>query len=121
MTSQDMRVHALRGGLTGMIVNDLLGPAGGPEEELDQREDHVYQRYLVGMLAPKALELAGEEMDELATDESEDTEEGKTETGVPAGSTYFPSSMGMSFVVDGSAKQIVIETEWGRYLRIKSE
>src|SRR5467141_92627 len=91
----------IRDALTKMIVNDLLGPAGGFGEELDQREDHVYQRYLIGMLAPKALELAGEEMDELATDESEDGEEGTAESGVPAGSAYFPSSMGMSFVVDG--------------------
>jgi hypothetical protein len=104
-----------------MVVNDLLGPAGGLQEELDQREDHVYQRYLIGMLAPKELEVSGEAMDELATEEGEDGEEGTTETGVPAGSTYFPSSMGLSFVVDGSVKQIVIESEWGRYLRIKSE
>ena len=113
--------HSIRDALTKMVISDLLGPAGGLEEELDQREDHVYQRYLVGMLAPKALEIAGEEMDELATDESEDGEEGTAESGVPAGSTYFPSSMGMSFVVDGDTKGLVIETEWGRYLRIKSE
>jgi hypothetical protein len=113
--------HAIRDALTKMVNLDLLGPAGGLEEELDQREDHVYQRYLIGMLAPKALELAGEEMDELATDESEDGEEGTAESGVPAGSTYFPSSMGLSFVVDADVKELVIETGWGRYLRIKSE
>lgn len=43
----------LRDELTDMVVRDLLGPAGGPEEELNQKEHHVYQRYLVGMLAPK--------------------------------------------------------------------
>ncbi len=121
MTLQLSGPNAIRNSLAKMVVNDLLGPAGGLEEELDQREDHVYQRYLIGMLAPKALELAGEEMDELATDESEDGEEGTAESGVPAGSTYFPSSMGMSFVVDGETKEITIETDWGRYLRIKSE
>ena len=26
--------HAIRDELTAMVVNDLLGPAGGPEEEL---------------------------------------------------------------------------------------
>lgn len=35
----------LRDMLTEMVVKDLLGPAGGPEEELGQREDHVYGRY----------------------------------------------------------------------------
>src|SRR5258708_36743552 len=107
--------------MTKMGISDLRGPAGGLEEDLDQRDDNVYQRYLIGMLATKDLELAGEEMDELATDESEDGEEGTAESGVPAGSTYFPSSMGMSFVVDGDTKEIAIDTEWGRYLRIKSE
>src|SRR5436190_10753936 len=113
--------HTIRDELTQMVVRDLLGPAGGPNEELDQREDHVFQRYLVGMLAPKASEVLGQEMDELATEEDEETEDGATESGVPAGSTYFPSSMGISFVADGDAKEIVVECEWGRYLRIKSQ
>jgi len=113
--------HIIRDALTGMVVRDLLGPAGGEDEELDQREDHVFQRYLVGMLAPKASDLPGEQMDELATEEDEETEDGATESGVPAGSTYFPSSMGISFVAAGSAKEIIVESEWGRYLRIKSQ
>src|SRR5438046_6443822 len=29
--------------------------------------------------------------------------------------------MGLSFVTDGDAKEIVVESEWGRYLRIKSQ
>ena len=113
--------HTIRDELTRMVVRDLLGPAGGEDEELDQREDHVYQRYLVGMLAPKASELPGQQMDELATEDDEETEDGATESGVPAGSTYFPSSMGISFVADSDSKEIVVESEWGHYLRIKSE
>src|SRR5207302_11502099 len=66
-------------------------------------------------------ELPGQQMDELATEEDEETEDGATESGVPAGSTYFPSSMGLSFVADGDAKEIVVECEWGRYLRIRSQ
>ncbi len=38
--------HAIRDELTLMVVNDLLGPAGGPDEELDPREDRVTNRYL---------------------------------------------------------------------------
>jgi hypothetical protein len=98
--------HAIRDELTQIVVRDLLGPAGGADEELDQREDHVFQRYLVGMLAPKASELPGQQMDELATEEDEETEDGVTESGVPAGSTYFPSSMGISFVADSEAKEM---------------
>jgi hypothetical protein len=110
----------LRDELTDMVVRDLLGPASGPDEELSQYEDHVYQRYLVGMLAPKSSEIAGGELDELATGDGDEGEEGAPESGVPAGNTYFPSSMGLSFVVAGEASVIVVEAEWGQYRRIKS-
>ncbi|MBC7706734.1 MAG: helicase, partial [Rhodoferax sp.] len=95
-------------------------PAGGLEEELDQYEDHAYQRYLVGMLAPKGSEISGGELDELATGDGDEGEEGAPESGVPAGSTYFPSSMGLSFVVAAEAKEVVIDADWGQYLRVKS-
>src|SRR5713101_7915003 len=121
MTLTVPKPHTIRDELTQMVIRDLLGPAGGPDEELNQWEDHAYQRYLVGMLAPKASEVLSEQMDELAAEEDEEGEDGTAESGVPAGSTYFPSSMGISFIADSEAKQIVIECEWGQYLRIKSE
>ena len=111
---------AIRDELTNMVIRDLLGPAGGPEEELNQFEDHVYGRYLVGMLAPQDSEIPGGELDELAVGDGDEGEEGSEDVGVPAGSTYFPSSMGMSFVVAAETKEIVVEAEWGQYLRIKS-
>ena len=111
----------LRNELTEMVVRDLLGPAGGPEEELNQYEDHVYQRYLVGMLAPKASEIAGGELDELAASDGDEGEEGAPESGVPAGNAYFPSSMGLSFMVAADAREILVEAEWGQYRRIKSD
>ena len=102
-----------------MVVLDLLGPAGGPDEELNQYEDHAYQRYLVGMLAPKGSEIPGGELDELATGDGDEGEEGAPESGVPAGGTYFPSSMGLSFVVATEVTKIVVEADWGQYLRVK--
>jgi len=110
----------IRDALTDMVVRDLLGPAGGPDEELNQYEDHAYQRYLVGMLAPKDKEVDSGELDELATSDGDEGEEGTPDSGVPAGSTYFPSSMGMSFVVAADTTEIVVEADWGQYLRIKS-
>src|SRR5690606_4160813 len=77
-------------------------------------------RYLVGMLAPKGSEVAGGELDELAAGDGDEGEEGAPESGVPAGSTYFPSSMGLSFVVSTDAKEIIVAAEWGQYLRAKS-
>src|SRR5438445_4730996 len=110
----------LRDEITGMVVRDLLGPAGGPDEELIQYEDHAYQRYLVGMLAPKGEQVDAGQQDELATGDGDEGEGGAPESGVPAGNTYFPSSMGLSFVVAAVTKEIVVDAEWGQYLRVKS-
>ena len=111
---------AIRDELTDMVIRDLLGPAGGQEEELNQYEDHVYGRYLVGMLAPKSNEIPGGELDELSTTGGDEGEEGAPDTGVPPVGTYFPSSMGMSFVVTGDIREIVVDVEWGHYQRIHS-
>ena len=43
--------HDLRDQLTAMVINDLLGPAGGADEELD-KDERIRERYLVGLLAP---------------------------------------------------------------------
>lgn len=66
----------LRNELTDMVVRDLLGPAGGADEELNQYEDHAYQRYLVGMLAPNDEVVDAGELDELATGDGDEGEEG---------------------------------------------
>lgn len=112
--------HAIRDELTTMVVRDLLGPAGGPDEELDQREDRVTGRYLVGTLAPKSTLVEPEEQDALGTDDADDPEVGATDASTPPAATFFPNSIGMSFVVAPDAKAILINTEWGRYRRIKS-
>ena len=39
----------LRAELEAMVRRDLLGPAGGPEEEVDERA--VRGRYILGLLA----------------------------------------------------------------------
>ncbi len=111
---------AIRDELSEMIVNDLLGPAGGLDEELDQREDRVTGRYLIGMLAPKSARVGAEEQDSIATDETDDPEVGPSDASAPAVDTFFPSSMGLSFVVENESRAILIKTEWGRYHRIKS-
>ena len=113
--------HAIRDELTAMVVKDLLGPAEGPEEELDQREDHAYGRYLVGLLAPMSAVVEGEVMDRLGTDGADDQEVGTTDASTSAKDSFFPSTIGMSFMVEGTEEAIVIESNWGRYRRVKSE
>lgn len=110
----------IREELNELIVKDLLGPAGGPEEELDQSEDHAYSRYLVGMLAPKSARVEAEELDELGDAEPDDAEAGKTDMSAPPTDSFFPTAMGMSFMVKPETKLIEIQTEWGRYRKEES-
>ena len=43
--------YKIREELEVVIIADLLGPAGGEDEELDEKS--VSDRYLVGLLAPQ--------------------------------------------------------------------
>ena len=121
MTTQPATPFELRNLLTDMIRKDLLGPAGGEEEELDQREDRVSERYLVGMLAPKGSIVEAGELDGIAVSQEDSPEEGHTDAESPPCDSLIPSSLGMTFVVDSHVDQIQVEASWGRYLRLKSD
>lgn len=80
-------LYQIRQELEQAIFNDLLGPAGGEEEEID--ELRVSDRYLVGLLAPQnrkvrpdELEESREQMDDLAVSGQGTTEDGTTETNI---------------------------------------
>ena len=135
----------LRTKLEDMVIRDLLGPAGGPEEEIAERR--VRDRYLVGVLAPAgtASEVdprthvpdgvmeAWDDLDAYGpSDEGEipslvdplfqgggDTsEDGKADLDVPVQQACFPSSFSMTFCVDApSVDEIEVEARWGQYLR----
>lgn len=109
----------IRAELEHMVLADLLGPVGGPEEEID--EQSVRDRYLVGMLAPKRQELSPEEFDELSQGGSGTAEEGTAELTAPTTKTMFPSSFGMTFCVDLEAKEMQVTIRWGHYSRQPSE
>lgn len=136
--------YQIRAELEQAVLADLLGPAGGEYEEVD--EARVSDRYLVGLLAPlhrrnrpdqpddqleKTDELAAaktgtveegtEQLDDLAIGGTGTIDDGATETTNPAIETMFPSSLGMSFCVSGTAKAIRIKAGWGQYERTKSE
>ena len=110
----------LRDQLTDMVIKDLLGPAGGEEEELD-KEERVRERYLVGLLAPQNVPVEAGTQDQLATTEPDDAEVGATDADAPAHDTLFPSAMGLSALFDLDTPAIVIDSVWGRYLRVPSE
>jgi hypothetical protein len=109
----------IRAELLQAVHLDLLGPAGGPEEEIDERS--VRDRSLVGMLAPKRQELSPEEFDELAQGGVGTTEDGSTDFTAPPAVTMFPSSFGMTFCADPKAEALQITARWGQYNRVRSE
>jgi hypothetical protein len=129
----------LRAKLEEMVLNDLLGPAGGPEEEIAER--NVRDRYLVGVLAPRVQaggsvgpanvpESEGEEgeeedtpsiPDELAEAGDDTSDDGSADKDVPVDRAFFPSSIGMTFCVDLAAEAIKVEGSWGEYSRVSKE
>ncbi|MGH9842232.1 MAG: hypothetical protein ACREEM_26065 [Blastocatellia bacterium] len=109
----------IRQELKAAILDELLGPAGGESEEVAER--HVYERYLVGMLAPQNSSYAAPGGDEELALGGDGEEEGAVEAPAPFSKTIFPSSLGMTFCVDGEATAIRVTARWGRYERGKSE
>jgi ribosomal protein L24E len=118
----------LRTMLEEMVIGDLLGPAGGPEEELTER--NVRDRYLVGVLAPrsqpqpvpaKVEEEDDEETpllpDELSEGGADTLDDGTTDKDVPLVQAHLPSSFGLTFCVDKSAQALKVEVRWGQYKR----
>jgi len=121
----------LRAKLEEMVVNDLLGPAGGEAEELVER--NVRDRYLVGVLSPKRkagdqgqqggeveedTPLIPDELSEGGVDSSDD---GVTDLGVPVPRAHMPSSFGLTFCVSAETAKIKVFVHWGQYLRERKE
>lgn len=128
------------------VVDDLLGPANGPHEEIVGMS--VRDRYLVGKLAPldpthnapRGSEFAEEEItdgdtpDDLrvygneahigrdsvpATNPAEEDDE--PEVNASESQSLVPSSMGLTFCVPEDQDSIEVTVSWGRYVRSKSE
>lgn len=107
----------IRDELHRLMLADLLGPAGGEQEEVDERR--VSERYLVGMLAPQHATADPERSDALAVEGQPQAEEGEAEPDAPPNPTLLPSAMGLTGCVDGSVTELVVTAEWGRYERVE--
>jgi hypothetical protein len=106
---------AIRDEVLALIAGELLGPAGGPEEEIE--EPRVLERYVLGTLAPRHVPVKPGHVDSLAVEGNAATEEGDTEPGDAAAPTMFPSALGMTFSVDADVTELTIATDWARYRR----
>jgi hypothetical protein len=101
-----------------LVLADLHGPAGGPEEELD--EPSVSERYLVGMLAPRRNPVGGVLLEGLEVSGTDSREEGKADITAPQSETLIPCSFGLTFAVAANASAIKVSARWGQYLRMDS-
>lgn len=108
----------LRSELLDIVSRDLLGPAGGPEEELDSKSA-PRRRYLVGFLAPSHQRVRPHESDSSDRDPDE-SEDGQAEPTALQATTLRPSSMGLSFSVAKDVEEIALQAEWGRYEKVES-
>lgn len=120
------------------VEDDLLGPAGGPHEQIVDMG--VRDRYLVGKLAPReaaekgqelgvdAADVGPEEPDDLivkalAKEVDSPPARGKGEAepsdeiDAASNQSLVPSSLGLTFCVEGDTERIEVEVRWGRYER----
>ena len=107
-----------------MIRDDLIGPIGGPEEEL---HDPPVDRYLLGLLAPRfsfgsspgtAAGDGDEDDDSIAAEALPEDElaeggitadlgeEGTVEDRPPAVDQLVPSAFGLTFAIDGDCREL---------------
>ncbi|HTE69947.1 MAG TPA: DISARM system helicase DrmA, partial [Actinomycetes bacterium] len=105
----------VRDELERLVLDELLGPAGGEREEL--AGERPSDRYLVGMLAPRRTSARPEELDALALAGDAPGDEGRPEPEAPPLTTLFASSIGLTCSVDGGVGEVHVTASWGRYLR----
>jgi hypothetical protein len=123
------------------VMDDLLGPAGGPDELIVDMG--VRDRYLVGKLAPRETADRGQEFPVGIKDEDTDPgdlivkaqptkvdsptavgggdPEGSDDVDAASNQSLVPSSLGLTFCVDGDVERIEIEALWGGYERLGNE
>lgn len=109
---------AVRAELEDLVIKDLLGPAAGPDEEVD--EPRVSDRYLVGTLSPKRTVVRAAESDTLASDGAGTVEDGNADDLALPIDSLAPAAIGLTCTVNGSSTQLVVTPRWGRYAREKS-
>ncbi|WP_433223415.1 DISARM system helicase DrmA [Microtetraspora malaysiensis] len=125
--------------LEDLLQRDLLGPWGGPEEELLAGTSPA-ERYLLGRLVPRdapAASTSDTDDDEEGADplrfvhdpelaeqsglgDSEDDDEEESTEAIRSGSMA-ASALGLSCTVPDNVDTLLVKAEWGRYERVKSE
>ena len=106
---------AIREEFERLIIDDLLGPAGGPEEVLPTLPV-PRDRYLVGLLAPKASYVSPSRFDAATAAEPSG---GTSEDHVASPPQLVPSALGLTFAVPADTQVLAIDAAWGHYVRTR--
>ncbi len=104
---------AIRAEFERLIVADLLGPAGGPDETIPT-QPVPRDRYLVGLLAPKQSYVSPSRFD-AAT--AADPSGSVSEDHVASPPQLIPSALGLTFAVPAGTTALVVDASWGHYAR----
>jgi hypothetical protein len=113
MNDLTRRQRDARTDLAEALRDELLGPAGGEDEELTSRERPTL-RYLVGRLAPAGTSVAAEE-DEGGADAGADDDDSDTGYASPITMAMNPSAIGLSFLTEPGVDRLQVIVRWGRY------
>ncbi len=115
----------VRSRLIEALQLDLIGPT---PDDIDHAEEILDQApskwYLTGFLVPHGapIEQRGDDTADDDLDQLQRGSAGEDET-IPdkpfAKKAFFPSSMGLSFLVDENASQLNLTVQWGDYFPIK--
>ncbi|MEU7810435.1 DISARM system helicase DrmA [Micromonospora chalcea] len=112
--------RAIRDELQQLVLDDLLGPLGGLDEEFPTREDPL-DRYILGRLAPNGVSVDPDTQDELPEAGAPDLLEGDAEPSAPNVPSLAPSAIGFTTCVAGDITELRVAAAWGRYERAASE
>lgn len=112
----------VRARLVHALHYDLVGPGseGFRAEERMYPNRFPSNEYLMGFLAPAGSSVDAREGDEDDEMEAIPAREGEetTEERKAAKRSFFPSSMGLSFLLPPDANELQIRVSWGDYLRV---
>ncbi|MEU1603111.1 DISARM system helicase DrmA [Micromonospora matsumotoense] len=112
--------RVIRDELQRLVLADLLGPLGGPDEEFPTREDPL-DRYVLGRLAPNGTVVDPSTQDELPDAAVPDPLEGESEPSAPNVPSLSQSALGFTACVDGAVTALRVTGRWARYERAGSD
>jgi hypothetical protein len=104
-----------RARLVDALRYELLGPSADEEELFES----PVTRYLTGLLAPYGTGVLPSERDDSWSADGGEEDAGIPEGEPPMSQAMTPSSIGLSFLVDGNIARLHVTAAWGDYERIK--